>query len=62
MRATHVHMHMLNKYVHTRAHARLPWTEFFVTALALYSSVKQYQSKLIMSDGPLLSQEQRTSG
>ena len=32
------------------AHAGLPWT---VTALALYSSVKQYYSKLIMSDGPL---------
>ena len=28
-----------------------------VTALALYSSVKQYYSKLIMSDGPPSSQE-----
>jgi len=32
------------------AHAGLAWT---VTALALYSSVKQYYSKLIMLDGPL---------
>ena len=38
------------------------WTKFFVTALALYWSVKQYQSELIMSDGPLSSQEQRTRG
>ena len=37
-------------------------TKFFVTALALYWSVKQYQSELIMLDGPLSSQEQRTSG
>ena len=29
-------------------HAGLPWTEFFMTALALYSNVKQYKSKLIM--------------
>ena len=37
MRTTHMHI-----YMYMRAHVGLPWTEFFVIALALYSSVKQY--------------------
>ena len=50
--AYHPHAHM-----YMRAHVGLPWSEFFVTAQALYSIVKQCKSKLIMSNGPSSYQE-----
>ena len=36
-------MHTIHAHMYMRAHAGLSWTEFFMTALALYSSVKQVE-------------------
>ena len=32
-------MHTIHAHMYMRTHAGLPWTEFFVTALALLNSI-----------------------